>query len=85
MIRLTTENGGAVVKVAGDLVGEWAVLLERECGPRLDTGRELSLDLSDVKLVDDAGVASLRGLRMRGARVTRCPRVISDLIGGCAP
>jgi anti-anti-sigma regulatory factor len=84
MIRLTTEDGGAVVKVAGDLVGEGAALLERECGPRLDTGRGLRLDLSDVKLVDDAGVSSLRGLKERGARFTRCPRVISELIG-CGP
>jgi anti-anti-sigma regulatory factor len=83
MIRLTTEDGGAVVKVAGDLVDEWAGLLERECSPRLDAGCELSLDLSEVKLIDDAGVASLQGLKVRGARFRRCPRVISELIGGC--
>jgi anti-anti-sigma regulatory factor len=83
MIRLTAEDGGAVVKVAGELVGEGVALLERECGPRLDTGRKLSLDLADVIAVDDAGIASLRRLKERGARTRRCPRVISELIGGC--
>lgn len=82
MIRITTQDG-ATVSVAGNLVGEWSALLEGECLRRLESEMELSLDLSEVKLVDEAGVESLQRLKERGVRLTRCPRVINELIGGC--
>ncbi|MGE5126137.1 MAG: STAS domain-containing protein [Betaproteobacteria bacterium] len=85
MIRITTAVSGGTLNVAGDLIGESAWFLERECVRRLDTQPELSLDLSDLKRVDDAGIEALRRLKKRGARITRCSRVISDLIGGSGP
>jgi ABC-type transporter Mla MlaB component len=85
VIRISTDGSGATLSVAGDLVGEWAGLLERECVRRQATEPELSLDLSDLKRVDDAGIEALRRLKKRGARITRCPRVVSELIGGCGP
>ena len=83
MIRITTEDRGATLAVAGDLIGEWPAFLERECVPRLEAQPELSLDLSDLRRVDDAGIEALRRLKKRGARIRHCPRVISELIGGC--
>jgi ABC-type transporter Mla MlaB component len=85
VIRITTDGNGGTLSIAGDLIDESAVFLERECVRRLDTQRELSLDLSDLKRVDDAGIEVLRRLRRRGARITRCSRLISDLIGGADP
>ena len=85
MIRISVEGGGATLNVAGDLVGEWAALLERECVRRLEVEPELSLDLSDLKRLDDAGIAALRRLKRRGARLTRCAHVVSELIGECGP
>lgn len=83
MIRISTDGSGATLSVAGDLVGEWAGFLERECVRQLEAKPELSLDLSDLKRVDDAGIEALRRLKKRGARITRCPRVMSELVGGC--
>ena len=85
MIRISADGSGATLNVAGDLIGEWAVLLERECVRRLEMEPELSLDLSDLKRLDDAGIEALRRLKGRGARITRCARVVSELIGGCGP
>jgi ABC-type transporter Mla MlaB component len=39
---------------------------------------ELSLDLSDLRRVDDAGVEALRRLKKRDARITHCPRMIPN-------
>ncbi len=85
MIRIGTEGSGTTLRVAGDLVGDWAAFLERECVRRLEAGAELSLDLSDLKRVDDAGLEALRRLKKSGARIARCPRVVSELIGGPGP
>lgn len=83
MIRISTEDNGATLRVAGDLTGESVTFLERECAWRLETQPAMSLDLSDLRRVDDAGVEALRRLQGRGARLARCPRVLSELIGGC--
>jgi ABC-type transporter Mla MlaB component len=85
LIRISTDGSGATLAVAGDLVGEWAGFLERECLRRLEEEPELNLDLSDLRRLDEPGIEALRRLTKRGARITRCSRVISELIGGCGP
>jgi anti-anti-sigma regulatory factor len=82
VIRIAMQDGAGVLSVAGDLVGEWVALLEQECAGRLATHPQLGLDLSELRRVDEAGVEALRRLRKQGARIGRCPRVISELIGG---
>jgi ABC-type transporter Mla MlaB component len=83
LIRIFADAAGATLNVAGDLIGEWAGFLERECLRQLERERELSLDLSDVKRLDEAGIGALRRLKERGVRITRCSRLFSELIGGC--
>ena len=83
MIRITAEECGGSLKVAGDLTGEWADFLEQECIVRLAAESALSLDLSDLRRVDDAGIETLRRLKKRGTRLTHCPRVVAELIDGC--
>ena len=83
MIRILADDSGTTLTVAGDLVGESAGFLERECVRRLEREPELSLDLSDLRRLDEAGIGALQRLQQRGARITRCSRVISELIGPC--
>jgi len=83
MIRILTEDGEATLWIAGDLTDEWAAFLERECALRLDATPELRLDLSELKRVDEAGLEALRRLKQRGVRITRCSRVVAELVGGC--
>jgi anti-anti-sigma regulatory factor len=83
VIRISTKDNGATLSVAGDLVAEAAALLERECTMRLEAEPALTLDLSDLRRVDDPGLEVLCRLRKRGARISRCPGVVAKLLEGC--
>jgi anti-anti-sigma regulatory factor len=70
----------AVLRVEGEIAGEWVRLLEQECRRRLDTRQAVELDLGEVGFVDRVGVAMLRGLMARGVRVTRASALVSVLL-----
>ena len=75
MVLRITQNesdAGAILRLEGRLLWEWAALLERECAELLSTGNQLSLDLSGVTFVDRAGVEALRRLSQAGAMIL-CP------------
>jgi ABC-type transporter Mla MlaB component len=81
LIRISTQDDGRRLSVAGDLVGEWAGFLERECAERLGSVTPFQLELSELKRVDGTGIEVLRRLKKRGAQIVRCPRVVLELIG----
>ena len=75
VLRITRFEGsdaGAVLRLEGRIVWEWAALLESECYELLVSRDDVSLDLSGVRFVDQAGIAVLQRLSRAGAEI-RCP------------
>jgi anti-anti-sigma regulatory factor len=62
----------AVLKLEGNVRGEWADLLESECAELLRTWDVVSLDLAGVGFVDRAGLQVLGRLHRAGVEI-RCP------------
>ena len=73
VLRITRgSDAGAVLRLEGRIIWEWAALLEREWRELLMSCDEVSLDLSGVRFVDQAGIAVLQRLSRAGAEI-RCP------------
>jgi len=73
-LRITRVKGSrsrATLRVEGNVVAEWAALLERECSDLLRSWGAVSLDLAGVRFVDRAGVEALERLSRAGVEV-RC-------------
>jgi ABC-type transporter Mla MlaB component len=76
MLRITSERleaGGVVLRLSGQVKGQWVTELNRACGDAAGNGTEpVALDLSEVSFIDLDGVALLRELRARRVRLTNC-------------
>lgn len=86
MLRVTPSEegpGGIRLKVEGELVGEGAPVLERECLRSFERDGRLSVDISEVRLVDSEGAATLSRLKARGVRLIGCSQLLASLIEGC--
>ena len=68
----------ASVSVAGEEVG----VLEQTCGPSLDRGLRLVLDLRGVRSIDDAGLALLERWSRRGLHLHRASAFIRQVLEG---
>ena len=84
MLRITVKDGPDTVslKLEGNLTGPWVAELEdawRAIHPAL-TGRSLSLDLTAVGSVDNAGKYLLALLYCNGARVLASGTVMTELV-----
>ena len=74
-LRITEVKGsdsGAVLRLEGRVVAEWAAILEQACSELLGSRDEVCLDLAGVNFVDSAGIAVLQRLSRAGA-VILCP------------
>ena len=83
MLRLTmVPNPTPVVtlKVEGQIVGEWAGALERECSALVAGGAQVLLDLSGVIYIDTDGVSMLKALPTAGIVVVNCTPIIQELL-----
>jgi len=85
VLRITRPEGTsppAFLKIEGNLVGEWAALLERECTDLLHAGGLAGIDLAEVPLVDRAGVEALRRLSRAGVAIRCRPGAVASVLEG---
>jgi ABC-type transporter Mla MlaB component len=68
------------LRLEGKLLGPWVPELLRVCNELSCSVDLLHLDLSTVTFVDGAGVALLRDLLGRGARLVACSCLVADLL-----
>jgi anti-anti-sigma regulatory factor len=83
VLRLTVVPTPVLVvtlKVEGQIVGEWAGALERECSALVAGGARVLLDLSGVIYIDSDGVATLRSLPAGEIVVINCTPIIQGLL-----
>ena len=83
MLRITkvTESPFLVtMKLEGRITADWVSLLEKECRRTLRGRRELILDFSEVRFVDDRAVAMLGKMSGKKIRVINCCDLIKDLL-----
>ena len=81
MLRLWRESSpesGDVIKVEGQIMGEWVALVERECDGGTRDRRPVSLDLGDVTFVDGRGLVMLRSLLSRSVRFVNVTPLLQD-------
>ncbi len=84
MLRLTripSNDPGVTLRAEGRVVGEWAMLLERECAAAAGEFGVVHLDLAAVAYVDTKGVAALRRLVRSQVTIGGCPPLIHELLG----
>jgi anti-anti-sigma regulatory factor len=83
VLRLTvvpTTLPVVTLRVEGQIVGEWARALERECSALVAEGARVLLDLSGVMYIDAQGVAALRALPTAEIVVINCTPIIQGLL-----
>lgn len=84
MMRVTREQGGEglVIRLEGDLSGEFVDLVRRECCVQRPPQR-LRIDLGRLGRADEAGLKLLRELRGRGdVELLNCPPILHTLMNG---
>jgi anti-anti-sigma regulatory factor len=75
-----TASGGVVLKLEGRLADAWVDELARAASAAQRSGDEVTFDLGGLTFVDGRGVALLRGVAGRGARLTGGSPFIAALI-----
>lgn len=83
MLRLTRPQPVAprmALCVEGQITGEWAHLLDRECRALLASGGVLRLDLGAVTYVDRTGVKVLSRLARDSVELVNCLPLIEELL-----
>jgi hypothetical protein len=81
MLRITSApdgGGGRLVKLEGKLLGPWVEEVARACESASE-GR-VSLDLSALTFVDEAGRLLLRELLSRGVVVALAAPLVAELL-----
>ena len=83
MLRITHALGHdsiSTLRLEGKLLGPWVTELARSCDELPCPPDCLRLDLSAVTFVDGPGVALLRDLIGRGARLSACSGLVAELL-----
>jgi hypothetical protein len=82
MLKITrAANEEVVIKLSGRMGAENLGQLEKLIGAEPD-GRRISLDLKDLKLVDQDAVNFLRRCEGRSIQLKNCPAYIREWIAG---
>jgi len=82
MLKITrAANEEVVIKLSGRMGAENLGQLEKLIGAEAD-GRRISLDLKDLKLVDQDAVNFLRRCEGRSIQLKNCPAYIREWIAG---
>lgn len=85
MLRITVMSQAkkeVVLKVEGWVAGEDVVLLEQEGGRWLQQVEHLTLDLSGIRFIDEAGVALLKRWSKEGVALRGAPMFVRELLTG---
>jgi len=80
LTRLAHEGSRTTLLAEGQVVSEWAALLECECAALLRDGQTLHLDLSGVSRVDALGAEVLRRLAAQNVKLQQCTPLIRDML-----
>lgn len=86
MLRITRteyrERDGVLLRLEGDVRGEWVDELRRACDEAAGTSdrpsRQLVLDLRDVLFIDARGVVLFHELSARSAELTNCSPFVAE-------
>ena len=84
-LRITRESAPELrttMRLEGDLVSEWAALLEHECSELLRASDVVILDLRGVRFVDRAGVGTLWRLSGAGVQIQCRPGAVASVLEG---
>jgi ABC-type transporter Mla MlaB component len=82
-LRITRESESrfrVTLRLDGRLVGEWAVLLERECAALRRGSATVLIDLAAVRFVDLEGIAVLRRLDAAGTEIHCPPGAVASVL-----
>ena len=85
VLRIRKRDGsdsGSILLLEGRLLAEEALLLERECFELMQSRDEVSLDLTGVSFVDQAGVKVLRQLHLAGVEIRCRPGAVASVLEG---
>ena len=85
MLRITEvgDDGSTVtLKLEGQVIGDWASVLEQECLRLLGMDRIVVLDFESVLYVGEAGVEMLKGFPPEKIRLIHCSPFVKDLLRG---
>jgi hypothetical protein len=83
MLRIQLEDVDSqttVLRLDGDIFGDWSDLLESECLNALRAGRCVVLDLTGVPFVALSGICVLRRLGSAGVRISNVPLLLADVL-----
>src|SRR5258706_15222832 len=75
MLRISnieTAENAATLRLEGQIAGPWTEELSAACERVLEAGRDLTLDLEDVSLIDRPALAFLSSLSQRAVTFARC-------------
>ncbi|MCP4659095.1 MAG: hypothetical protein GY856_27110 [bacterium] len=80
-IETLSARKGDTLRVAGQLVGPWVGVLERECTKLLREGTgELTVDLEGLIYLNTAGCELLSRIAKSGIRVVNCSPLIAEMV-----
>ena len=70
----------AVLKLEGQLLGEWVSVLEEECRKMLEEKKKLTLEMAEVTYINQPGVDLLRRLTAENVELVNCSSLIENLL-----
>ena len=83
MLRIRHDDSNsenAVLHLEGNLVAEWADLLERVCEEAGRSGRRVVLDLAGIVFIGRSGFQALGRLSRSGVGITGASPLIADML-----
>ena len=83
MLRITPardHDAALTLRLEGKLTGPWVGELARSCEAASCPPDRLRLDLAALSYADGPGVALLRRLAVRGARLVACSGLVAELL-----
>ena len=85
MLRIT-ESGLAdeamTLRLEGQVIGPWVAELQRICEQFLSSGRQITLDLSDVSFADLDGISLLHTLQGRQVALVNHSALLGEQLKG---
>jgi len=70
--EVSSKGEETILRLEGEMIGPWVVVVKTACKPLLGNGYRLTLDLTDVSLVDRDGIALLRELTRSQVMLINC-------------
>ena len=85
MLRIARVDDGEgrthpLLKLEGKILGPWVIELGRACQVLRDSTGAFCLDLTDVTLIDSAGLGLIHDLVRQGATLSGCSGFIEELL-----